>query len=210
MNTSFERIEVIGLTGQTGAGKSTASRYFQQHGCPAVDCDRVSREVSAPGSRCLAALVREYSGSILNPDWSLNRKALGDLVFGHPDRLSRLGEIIFPYILEDIFARIRALEEEGAPLVLLDAPTLFESGADRFCKRILAVTAPEDQRLARIMARDQLTREQAVNRMESQLSQAYFMEHADYVIENGGSSGELEAQLARALDWIRNGRDRPA
>lgn len=210
MSVRRKGIEVIGLTGQTGAGKSTASTYFRERGCPVIDCDGISRQVSAPGSRCLAALTEAFSPAILTPERTLNRKALGGMVFGHPERLARLGEIIFPFILEELQRRIRSLERQGEPLVLLDAPTLFESGADRLCRRILAVTAPEEQRLARIMERDSLTREEALRRMGSQLPQAYFEEHADFVIENNGGSGELAEKLARALDWLREGRDTPA
>ena len=102
MSIRRKGIEVIGLTGQTGAGKSTASAYFRERGCPVIDCDGISRQVSAPGSRCLAALTEAFSPAILTPERTLNRKALGGMVFGHPERLARLGEIIFPFILEEI------------------------------------------------------------------------------------------------------------
>ncbi len=193
---------IVGLTGQTGAGKSTASAYFRREGFAVIDCDQVAREVTRASGECLPHLVREFSDSILAPDGELNRKALGSMVFQDKQKLLRLNEIIFPFITSDIREKIRELEVSGAEVIFLDAPTLFESGADQMCGLILSVTGKDEVRKRRIMARDGLTEEAARNRMNSQLDEAFFRSHSDFVIENNGSPEELETQLASARAFL--------
>lgn len=200
---------VIGLTGQTGAGKSTVSDFLREQGFAVIDCDRVAREVAAPGSECLFALVRAFGEGIRSSDGSLNRRALGDLVFSDKEQLHRLDGLIFPYILTALRQKIAALERQGHSLVILDAPTLFESGADRMCRRILAVTATPESRLARIIRRDALTREQALARMESQLDEAYFRSHADFIIDNSGSRQALAPQLQEVKRYLEREAQSP-
>lgn len=200
---------VIGLTGQTGAGKSTVSDFLREQGFAVIDCDRVAREVAAPGSECLFALVRAFGEGIRSPDGSLNRRALGDLVFSDKEQLHRLDGLIFPYILTALRQKIAALERQGHSLVILDAPTLFESGADRMCRRILAVTATPEIRLARIIRRDALTREQALARMESQLDEAYFHSHADFIIDNSGGRQALAPQLQEVKRYLEREAQSP-
>lgn len=194
---------IIGLTGQTGAGKSTVCDYLRAQGYAAIDCDRVSREVTEPGEPCLNKLAAEFSAAVLRTDGSLDRRALGRIVFADRQKLNRLNEIIFPHILRRIDEKLDALRQEGESVAILDAPTLFESGTDRQCDLILAVLADREVRLARIMARDGLTREDALHRMDSQLNEAFFRSHADFILENNGSEQSLPAGLRRADQWIK-------
>ena len=194
---------IVGLTGQTGAGKSTVCGYLRAQGYAVIDCDRVSREVTEPGEPCLAELAAEFSAAILRADGSLDRRALGRIVFSDRKRLDRLNEIIFPHIIRRIDERLDALRQAGESAAILDAPTLFESGADRKCALILAVLADREVRLGRIMARDGLTREEALRRMDSQLDEAFFRSHADCILENNGSEESLLAGLRRADQWIK-------
>ncbi len=196
---------LIGLTGQTGAGKSHAAALFAQEGFAVLDCDRIARQVTQDGSGCLAALTEAFSPEILNPDGSLNRRRLGGMVFSDPALLERLNQVIFPFIRAEIDRQAARLAEEGASWILLDAPTLFESGADRQCEAVIAVTAPEGLRKARIMARDSISGEAASTRMKAQLSEGFFRTHADYLIENSSTEEELRRQVSQTVAALRGG-----
>lgn len=171
---------VVGLTGQTGAGKSTVSKIFSENGFCVIDADRIARIVAEKGSKCLDELADAFGADILNPDGTLDRKALAEIVFNDKSELSKLNAIIYPYILSEISGQI----ENTEGFILLDAPTLFESGADKLCDIIISVTADSEIRKKRIIKRDKLTHEQAVSRMKSQLDESFFIEHSDYIIKN--------------------------
>ncbi len=176
----MREIRVIGLTGQTGAGKSTVSTVMREKGIPVIDADLVAREVVETGKSCLVELALEFSAIILNADGSLNRRKLADIVFGNREKLDRLNQIIFAYIIEEIKERIGALDEAGHyRMVIIDAPTLFESGGDAICDEIISVIAPESHRLNRIVIRDRLTGEQAAKRMASQYPDSYYIERSN-------------------------------
>lgn len=196
-------IRVAGLTGQTGAGKSSVSRIVRSQGIVVIDCDQVSRDVVAEQKQCLADLALEFGITILNADGTLNRKRLGALAFGNPEKLARLNAIIFPHIRRDIRLRIEALALRGEKLVMLDAPTLFESGADADCDYIVSVIAPQDLRLNRIVIRDHLTDDEARRRMASQQDDAFYAARSDFVIVNDGDPQDLHLRTLEMLEALR-------
>ena len=189
----MSKIKVIGLTGQTGAGKSTVSEVFQRHGFAVINADLVAREVVAPGTPCLAEIFAVYGDAVKAPDGSLDRSATARIVFADKEELSRYNAIIFPYINKAVGERIARIEKDGAEDVLLDAPTLFESKADQLCDAVVSVTAPEEMRLTRIMERDHLNEEDARRRMNAQLSEEFFLSHSTYAICNDQGLDALDA-----------------
>ena len=200
---------IVGLTGQTGAGKSTVGRRFAELGFGVIDCDKVSREVTVAGSRCLAALTKEFGASIQNTDGSLNRRTLGKIVFSDREKLERLDRVIFPYIRENIQEKIELLRQEGFSVIVLDAPTLFESGANDMCDCIVSVLADSAVRQRRIVKRVGLSEEEARRRMDSQLPEHYLKEHSDYVICNNGAQQALLNRTDEIVGEIKerlNGR----
>ena len=195
----MRKIKVIGLTGQTGAGKSTVSKIISAQGVEVIDCDLVSREVVANEKRCVADLALEFSISVLNIDGTLNRKKLGSIVFSDKEKLEKLNDIIFPYIREYLHDKIAELDKKGVNLVVLDAPTLFESGMDCECDSVVSVIAPETQRLNRIVIRDHLTEEEARNRSDSQHDDEFYTSRSQLVIVNDGDEHELHV---KALELV--------
>ena len=190
-------IYTVGLTGQTGAGKTTVSRLFAENGFAVINADETARAVVAAGSPCLAALHQVFGNAILQPDGSMNRRAAAALIFGNPEARARYQAIIYPYITQSIRQQTEHLAHTGHPLVLLDAPTLFESGIHRFCGSIVSVIAERQLRKARILARDALSDEQAEQRINAQHDDAFFRANSDAVIENNGSEEQLrDAALA--------------
>lgn len=199
---SLEGVMVVGLTGQTGAGKSTVSRVFADNGFAVINADMIARAVVEKGSKCLDEISDFFGSRILNEDRTLNRKALAKIVFTDKCKLDSLNTIIYPYITGEILRQIKAHSLSGEKLILLDAPTLFESRADDFCEFIISVVASPEIRKQRIIERDGLTPEQADERMSSQLDADFFISHSDYIIENNdsmdnvsGISNEVSAKI---------------
>lgn len=197
------RARVIGLTGQSGAGKTTVSRVFSQNGFAVIDADIISREVTEKGQPCLTELSEAFGSDIINLDGTLNRKRLGSIVFSDREKLRQLNGIIYPYIIYRIISRIEELSEEGKELILLDAPTLFEANADDLCDLIISVTADESIRMSRIIARDNITPEAAKKRFESQYSEHFFVNHSDFVIINNKTPDVLAAKAEEVAGKIK-------
>lgn len=194
---------IVGLTGQTGAGKSTVSRVFVEQGFSLIDADRIAREVVEPGSPCLDELFEYFGSTIRGENNSLNRRALASIVFTDAHKLEVLNSIIHPYITEEIFRSINQFAQEGHILILLDAPTLFESKASDFCDLIISVLADPEIRRDRIIARDHLTEEAALQRMQAQLPEEFFVKHSDYIIRNNADLTKLTALAEEVADKVK-------
>lgn len=188
---SLDGVMVIGLTGQTGAGKSTVSKVFVQNGFRLIDADAISRHVVARGSHCLADLQECFTDAILTPDGELDRKVMASIAFSDHRKLEMLNTIMYPYIVGEILRMIQRFSQQNHKLILLDAPTLFESRADDFCDLIISVVAKPELRMQRIMERDHISEKAAQQRMEMQLTEEFFRLHSDTVLENNSSFSEL-------------------
>lgn len=188
---SLDGVMVIGLTGQTGAGKSTVSKVFVQNGFQLIDADAISRHVVARGSHCLADLQECFTDAILTPDGELDRKVMASIAFSDHRKLEMLNTIMYPYIVGEILRMIHRFSQQNHKLILLDAPTLFESRADDFCDLIISVVAKPELRMQRIMERDHISEKAAQQRMEMQLTEEFFRLHSDTVLENNSSFSEL-------------------
>lgn len=192
--------KVIGLTGQTGAGKSAVRELLEKSGIACIDCDRVAREVTAVGSLALKALCEVFSEEILTPEKALDRRKLGSIVFSDREKLELLNKTIFPFIIDEIKKKIA----ESSGDIVLDAPTLFESGCDKLCDMTVAVVADKEIRLERIVDRDGISKTDAENRINSQLCEEFFRENCNVIIENNGDRTALEKAVERFLEeWRR-------
>lgn len=205
-------VMVVGLTGQTGAGKSTVSKVFSANGFAVINADHVARKVVEKGTKCLDEIADFFGDGVINSDMTLNRKALAGIVFSDKTKLETLNTIIYPYITGEILKQIRQYSSKGKKLILLDAPTLFESRADDFCEIIISVLADADIREQRIIVRDGLTAEQARKRMDSQLDEEFFKSRSDYIIHNNGhidAVNEISKELSdKIMDYYQN-RENP-
>lgn len=181
---------VLGLCGQSGAGKTTALEALVSLGAVVCDCDAVSRLVMSRGTDCTAEVAESFGNGVLR-DGEIDRKALGRIVFFDKEKLERLTEITHRYIKAEVRERIREAEAVGERLFVVDAPLLFESGLDRDCHLTLAIVADREKRLERIMARDGIDRELAEKRLDSQLGEDQLYRLCDEVIVNEGTVEEL-------------------
>ena len=183
---------VIGLTGQTGAGKSTVSKVLTKHGCAVIDCDKVTRDPNLYSGACLLELQKAFGRDIMNEDGTLNRRQLANRAFANAEATETLNRITHPVIFDRLRAEIEACRKSGAKVIVLDAPTLFEAGADVLCRRVVSVLADRDVRLRRIMKRDGITEEEAQRRMRAQQNDAFYAERSDYVLNNTDFVTETE------------------
>lgn len=200
----FENVMIVGLTGQSGAGKTTVCRVFEQNGFTIINADLVARKVTVKGSPCLKELCEFFGQHILFEDGSLNRRLLGDIVFADKKKLELLNSVTYPYITSEILDTIRRCSNKGHKLILLDAPTLFESRTDDFCELIISVISREDLRIKRIMERDSISRESAQNRIDSQLKEEFFRNNSDFIIKNNGNMENLFDVAKEVSDKIRD------
>ena len=190
---------VLGLTGPSGAGKGVvAQRLRVVHGFAWIDTDAVYHELISAPPPCLDELVAAFGKEILTPDGALDRPALAALVFDpdHKDKLELLNAITHKHVLAEADRQIEAARAAGAKGAVIDAPLLFESGADRICTHTLAVLAHRDIRLQRIMARDGLTYQAAQKRLDAQKPDAFYIERAEYILENNCDIAVMDAMLA--------------
>lgn len=190
---------VIGMTGQTGAGKSTLAEILKKHGVYAIDCDLTARRVTRKGSPVLSELAQAFGGEILCTDGSLNRAELARRAFSNPEKTSLLNSITHPAIRNEIKAEIQKSAENGEKYILLDAPTLFEAGADVMCDLTVYVTADSAERLKRIMRRDGLDETAARARMSAQKNDEYYARRCDMVLKNndGFDPAQIDALIER-------------
>lgn len=187
---NLPNIMIIGLTGQSGAGKSTVCRVFAESGFDIINCDVIARK-TAEKRLFLSEISQRFSENLLNSDGTLNRAATAKLIFTDEEKRGLYQRIIFPYIVNGIMREIKSSNGK----VLLDAPTLFEAKLEMVCDKIVSVTADTDKCAERIIKRDKITPEQARERLSSQHGAEFFKERSDFNIENNGT---LEALISSA------------
>lgn len=184
---------VIGLTGPTGAGKSSATAVAENLGFKIVDCDKLARVAVEKGSAGHGALVMAFGSEILNREGEINRKKLAEIAFSTPENTELLNKTLLPIIM------LLVKQEIDSDLVLLDAPTLFESGADSLCNEVIAVISDEKTRLARIMARDNIDEEAARLRMSAGKTDEFYIEKTDNIVYNDCELSVFKLKLEKLI-----------
>ena len=180
---------VIGITGPTGAGKTTALHVLESLGFQVVDCDALYYRVLDRDEALREGLRREF-GPVFLPDGKLDRPALGAIVFGDPAALDRLNALVYPAMHAAVGQILRNCTRKG---VVIDAINLIESGLGGLCDWTVALTAPPEVRLRRIMARDGISEERARARMAAQKPDKFYRGHCTFLLENrAGSRAEFE------------------
>lgn len=181
-------MKIIGLTGGSGTGKGTVAARMRELGAGWVDADAVYRGLCAANREMLAALNAAFGG-VLDETGALDRPKLAKIVFSDPAKLAKLNEITIPYIRA---ASLDAMQAQAdRPIVLYDAPTLFEGGVDDLCEKTIGVLAGTETRVQRVMARDGISEEAARARILAQPDDGFYCARCDYIIENNGDLAAL-------------------
>ena len=190
-------MRVFGLTGNIGSGKSTVAAMFREAGIPVLDADRVSREVTFPGSPAFRDIVKEFGPGILDPGGAIDRQRLAGIVFSDPSRRARLERITHPAILANIKESLARLAREGHAVAIVEAALIHESGRKGLVEAVISVTCDRDEQLRRLTARVGMTREQAAARVAAQMDAGEKARASEYVIDNSGDLEATRRQVAR-------------
>jgi dephospho-CoA kinase len=203
MTPSAPRFVLFGLTGGLASGKSSVAAFFRARGVPVIDADRLAREVVAPGSPGLAAVIEAFGLGVVAADGTLDRAALAARVFADPAERARLNAILHPRIGALTAERAAALAAAGEPLACYEAALLVENGlADAF-RPLVVVAVPEAVQVARAMARDGVTEAEARARIAAQMPLESKVAVADYVIDTSGERAATERRADEVLADIR-------
>lgn len=197
-------MKIIGLTGPSGAGKSTLCQRFEELGIPCVNTDEVYHKITSSPSPCLDELKEKFGDTIINKDGGLDRKALAKIVFGCEDssaNLTKLNATTHKYVWEETNKILTEFIKQGKKAAVIDAPALFSSkifiGA---CDFIISVLCDQETRVERIIARDHISKEDALARINAQPDDHFFIENSDYYITNSGTATEMNEQLASIFE----------
>ena len=194
---------VVGLTGQTGAGKSTVASFAKAMGCRIVDCDAVAREALSPGSDCLKRVAELFGDDIIDDMGGCRRTLLAERAFADKEKTELLNNVTHPWIIRRSQEYIEKYRAASDGLIIFDAPLLYESGGDALCSKVIAVTAPLNVRLERIMNRDGISREYAMLRINAQKDDEFYTSRADYVIDGSESLDEVKERLINIFKEIK-------
>lgn len=177
-------MKIYGLTGQTGAGKSTVSKLLFEHGFFVIDGDKIARRVTEKGSPALKELAECFGDDIILSDGTLDRKKLASRAFASKEGTQKLNELTHPHIHALFKSEIEKAESKGCSRCVIDAAALLESPSRSLCEKIIVVSCPEEIRLERILKRDNITKEEALRRIRAQKNDEYYLSRADIIIKN--------------------------
>lgn len=198
----MKKCKIIGLTGQSGAGKSTAAKFLENNGFFVISADELVKKMYESGSPCVKAIASVFGEDVISENGAPDRSILAQRAFASKKNTELLSSIVHPFVTAQFLAEAKKAAERGARAVVYDAPQLFESNADVFCDVIISVTAEKSARLQRICKRDSISEERALMRINAQLSEEFFRENSDCVIENNSDIDGLTLQLERMLKSI--------
>jgi dephospho-CoA kinase len=196
-------VKIIGLTGGIASGKSTVARTLKDLGVILIDADDVAHSIIEPSKPAWNDIVKVFGKEILNPDLSINRAKLGEIVFNNADKMEELNLIVHPRVMEEHQHELQQIEKEHPDaIVVLDVPLLFETHMEQLCNEVWVVWLDRETQIERLMSRNNYNREQAVARINSQMSLDEKAKRADVVIDNSKSIEETIETTTRYFNNI--------
>ena len=180
---------ILGVTGTSGSGKSTFAKYLEKYGFEHIDTDLIARQIIPDAIQLLADA---FGQDIIAEDNTLDRKLLAKRAFSKPENTEKLNKITHPYITNEILKRIDDAKKRGVHRLVIDGAALFEAGADKLCDKTVAVCADEKIRMNRVIKRDNITEEQALQRFSAQKPQDFYTSKSDFTLENNSYEQMIE------------------
>ncbi len=193
---------VVGLTGNIGCGKSSLSEILRQNSIDVIDADIISREIMDNKS-LLTEIFNSFGEQIKREDGSLDRKKLGSIVFANDEKLIKLNNITHPAIKKEIKKRIEDIKANNRNIVIVDAALLVEGNFLDLVDKLIVITCDEKTQIDRIVSRDNFTREEAISRIKSQMSQDEKLKFGDYIIDNSGNMNDLKYKANKLIAYIK-------
>lgn len=190
---------VVGLTGSISTGKSTVSKIFKEQGYPVVDADIGAREVVQPGTDGLNQIKETFGKQVILDDGTLNRAALGEIIFNNEKQRELLNGILSEHIRQWVVSKKDDYLKQKPAILVLDIPLLFESGYEKEVDQIMVVATSEEVQLERLMERDGISREEALKKINSQMSISKKIYLGNIIIDNNGTLSDTKKQV---LEWI--------
>ena len=197
-------MKIVGLTGGISSGKSTVSSYLKQLKIPVIDADEVARKVVEPNSQGAREIRKAFGSDVFEEDGSLNRQKLGALIFSNTENRKKLDELLQPLIKIMILDEIEEYRQKGETMIVLDLPLLFEKQYEELCEEIIVVYIPKELQLERLMRRNQYTKQEALSRIDSQLSIEEKRKRATVLLDNQGTIQQLYHQVEQWLVETKN------
>lgn len=195
-------MKIIGITGRSGCGKSSATKFLAQQGYPCIDADLIAREVLLPGSPCLAELQAHFGEDILDETGALRRRLLADRAFATPEGTRTLTEITQPEILRRIEESLAQAKESGAAMAFVDGAVIVGTPFEARCDELVLITAPYERSVERICARDGIAPEMARRRLDAQTPLETLRAAATTEIVNDGTTQELQTRIKAYLQSL--------
>ena len=199
----MNRPYVVGITGGIGCGKTAATDYLAGQGALVLDADVESRALTAENGEALPMIREKFGDAVFNEDGTLNRRALGEIVFASEEQRRALEGIIHPMVQHRIIQKIRQAEQDGVPFLFLSVPLLFETGMDALCDETWCLSLDPAEQLERVMERDGLSKAEAEARIESQMPVEEKTRRANVVIRTNRSIDATRAELSSLLRDLR-------
>ena len=197
-------MKIVGLTGGISSGKSTVSSYLKQLEIPIIDADEVARKVVEPNSQGAIEIRKTFGSDVFEEDGSLNRQKLGALIFSNAENRQKLDDLLQPLIKIMILDEIEEHRQKGENMIVLDLPLLFEKQYEELCEEIIVVYIPKELQLERLMKRNQYTKQEALSRIDSQLSIEEKRKRATVLLDNQGTIQQLYQQVEQWLVETKN------
>ena len=197
-------MKIVGLTGGISSGKSTVSSYLKQLKIPVIDADEVARKVVEPNSQGAREIRKTFGSDVFEEDGSLNRQKLGSLIFSNAENRQKLDDLLQPLIKIMILDEIEEYRQKGENMIVLDLPLLFEKQYEELCEDIIVVYISKELQLERLMKRNQYTKQEALSRIDSQLSIEEKRKRATVLLDNQGTIQQLYHQVEQWLVETKN------
>lgn len=200
------KVLIVGLTGGIVSGKSTVARMFRQLGADIIDADNIARAIVQPGEKAWKNIVHYFGKEILKDNQEINRKELARIVFADKEKLEKLNKITHPEIVAIIKNKIeemRSKDSSDGTICIIEVPLLFEANLEGMMDKIIVVYLNREEQIKRLLIRNSLTQEEAINRIDSQIPMEKKLKKADYVIYNGASLGHTRIQVKQIWQELR-------
>lgn len=200
----MKKIKIIGLTGQSGSGKSTVSEYFYNRNITVVNADKLVREIYIANSPCVRTIASTFGDDVLNANGDIIRPKLAQIAFSSKESTEKLNSIVHPFVTYEFLKQVNNASQNGEKYIFYDAPQLFESNANFFCDVIISVVAEKENRIKRICSRDNIDYRSAELRMNAQFDENFFRQNSDFIIENNSDFEFLKDQVEKIYKIICN------